>query len=32
MICFVEAKLFTRLVQESLSDDEYVRLQQTLVD
>lgn len=32
MISFVETKLFTRLVQEYLSDDEYVRLQQALVE
>ena len=31
MISFVETKLFTRLVQEYLSDDEYSRLQQVLV-
>lgn len=31
MISFVETKLFTRLVQEYLSDDEYSRLQQALV-
>ena len=30
MISFVETKLFTRLVQEYLSDDEYSRLQQAL--
>ena len=30
MISFVETKLFTRLVQECLSDDEYSRLQQAL--
>jgi hypothetical protein len=30
MISFVETKLFTRLVQEYLSDDEYSRLQHTL--
>jgi hypothetical protein len=30
MISFVETKLFTRLVQEHLSDDEYLRLQQAL--
>ena len=29
-ISFVETKLFTRLVQEYLSDDEYSRLQQAL--
>jgi hypothetical protein len=31
MISFVETKLFTRLVQETLSDDEYSRLQQALL-
>jgi hypothetical protein len=31
MISFVETKLFTRLVQEYLSDDEYLRLQQALL-
>ena len=31
MISLVETKLFTRLVQEYLSDDEYSRLQQALV-
>jgi hypothetical protein len=31
MLHFVETQLFTRLVQEYLSDDEYVRLQQTLI-
>jgi hypothetical protein len=31
MISFVETKLFTRLVQEYLSDDEYARLQQALL-
>ena len=30
MISFVETKLFTRVVQEYLSDDEYSRLQQAL--
>ena len=30
MISFVETKLFTRLVQEYLTDDEYSQLQQTL--
>jgi hypothetical protein len=30
MISFVETKLFTRLVQEYLSDDEYSALQQAL--
>jgi hypothetical protein len=30
MISFVETKLFTRLVQEYLSDDEYSELQQAL--
>jgi len=30
MISFVETKLFTRLVQEYLSDDDYSRLQQAL--
>ena len=31
MISFIETKLFTRLVQEYLSDDEYSELQQVLV-
>src|SRR6202051_4744495 len=31
MISFVETKLFTRLVQEYMSDDEYWKLQQTLL-
>jgi hypothetical protein len=31
MISFVETRLFTRLVQEYLSDDEYSKLQQTLL-
>jgi hypothetical protein len=31
MISFVETKLFTRLVQEYLSDDEYSALQQALL-
>jgi len=31
MISFIETKLFTRLVQEYLSDDEYSMLQQTLL-
>ena len=31
MISFVETKLFTRLVQEYLSDDEYSELQQSLI-
>jgi len=31
MISLVETKLFTRLVQEYLSDDEYSKLQQALV-
>jgi len=31
MLHFVETQLFTRLVQEYLSDDEYVHLQQTLI-
>ena len=31
MNSFVETKLFTRLVQEYLSDDEYSRLQQALI-
>ena len=31
MISFVETKLFTRLIQEYLSDDEYSKLQQALV-
>jgi len=29
---FVETRLFTRLVEEYLSDDEYGRLQQALID
>ena len=32
MISFVETKLFTRLVRELLSDDEYALLQQALID
>jgi hypothetical protein len=31
MFSFVETKLFTRLVQEYLSDDEYSQLQQALI-
>jgi hypothetical protein len=31
MISFVETKLFTRLVQDYLSDDEYSKLQQALL-
>lgn len=31
MISFVETKLFTRLVGEFLTDDEYARLQQSLI-
>ncbi len=31
MISFIETKLFTRLVQEYLSDDEYSKLQQALL-
>ena len=31
MISFVETKLFTRLLQEYLSDDEYLKLQQALL-
>ena len=31
MFSFVETKLFTRLVQEYLSDDEYAQLQQTII-
>ncbi len=31
MFSFVETKLFTRLVQEYLSDDEYAQLQQVLI-
>ena len=31
MISFVETKLFTRLAQEYLNDDEYSQLQQALV-
>jgi hypothetical protein len=30
-ISFVETKLFTRLVQQHLSDDEYSKLQQALI-
>lgn len=32
MFSFVETRLFTRLVEEYLSDDEYGRLQQALID
>jgi hypothetical protein len=31
MISFIETKLFTRLVQEYLSDDDYSKLQQALL-
>ena len=31
MLTFIETKLFTRLVQKYLSDDEYLQLQQALV-
>jgi hypothetical protein len=31
MFSFVETKLFTRLVQEYLSDDEYAQVQQALI-
>jgi len=31
MFSFVETKLFTRLAQEYLSDDEYVQLQQAII-
>ncbi len=31
MISFIETKLFTRLVQDYLSDDEYAALQQALL-
>jgi hypothetical protein len=31
MISFIETKLFSRLVQEYLSDDEYAKLQQALL-
>lgn len=31
MVTFVETKLFTKLVQEYLSDDEYAALQQSLL-
>lgn len=31
MVTFVETKLFTKLVQEYLSDDEYSALQQSLI-
>src|SRR5438046_1529539 len=31
MVTFVETKLFTKLVQEYLSDDEYAALQQSLI-
>jgi hypothetical protein len=32
MISFVETKLFTRLVREYLSDEEYAKLQQALLE
>ena len=32
MISFVETRLFTRLVQEYLTDDEYRELQVTLIE
>lgn len=32
VVTFVETKLFTRLVHEYLSDDEYSALQQTIAD
>lgn len=32
MLTFVETKLFTRLVQQYLSDDEYAELQRALAD
>jgi hypothetical protein len=32
MVSFVETRLFTRLVAEYLSDDEYRKLQQALID
>jgi mRNA-degrading endonuclease RelE of RelBE toxin-antitoxin system len=31
MVSFIETKLFTRLLQEYLSDDEYSKLQQALI-
>ena len=31
MFTFVETKLFTRLVQESLTDDEYAAVQRALI-
>ena len=31
MVTFVETKLFTKLMQEYLSDDEYAALQQSLI-
>jgi hypothetical protein len=31
MFSFIETRLFTRLVQQYLSDDEYAELQQTLI-
>jgi hypothetical protein len=32
MLSFIETKLFTKLVIEYLSDDEYSRLQQALIE
>lgn len=32
MFSFIETRLFTKLVQEYLSDEEYSKLQQTLID
>jgi hypothetical protein len=32
MFSFVETKLFTRLVQQYMSDDEYSELQQSVID
>lgn len=32
MYSFIETKLFTRLVMEHLSDDEYSRLQEALIE
>jgi mRNA-degrading endonuclease RelE of RelBE toxin-antitoxin system len=32
MFSFIETKLFTKLVHEYLSDEEYSKLQQTLID
>ena len=32
MFTFIETKLFTKLVQEYLADDEYARLQQAIAE